>query len=128
MRDPLGRSAPLYLLLAVLAAALLLVACSQNGPLPTMAPAEATPAPPAAIQPWPALPPPAIIAVPLGEAATSSFSVPTGNSSSQVIIQAGAAGSALPEEVQRLLDDLASGALILNSSPAGQGGEPVRYA
>lgn len=113
------------LLLAL--AALALVACATDQPAPTLAP-TAESLPPTPVPPRPTLPPPAIITVPASESGGSTITVPTGDSNSQLVIQTGAAGTALPVEVQRLLDDLASGALLLNSSPAGQGGEPVNYA
>lgn len=113
--------------LLALLAALALVACSTDAPLPTLAPA-AEPLPATPVPLLPTLPPPAIITIPSGAVGTSAISVPAGNASSPAVIHIDAAGSALPDEVQRLLDDLASGTLMLNSSPAGQGGEPVNYA
>lgn len=130
MTDSARPCAVRLLLLAVLAA-VILSACAQDGPLPTLAPAAATLSAdelPATRSPEATLPPPPIITVPSGATGSTAISVPTGNTSSQVVVQMGATGSALPDEVQRLLDDLDSGALMLNSSPAGQGGEPVKYA
>jgi hypothetical protein len=122
-----GRKA-LALLLAILAA-VLLVACAQDQALPTLAPsAQPLPATITPVPPQPTLPPPAIISLPAGASDSGTIAVPTGSTNSQVVVQTNAAGAALPAEVQRLLDDLASGALLLNSSPAGQGGEPVKYA
>jgi len=122
----LSRGAKILLLLAILAT-LVLVACRQEEqPLPTLVPAaeplQVTPIP------QPTLPPPPIITLPAGATGSTAVSVPTGNTTSQLVVQLGGAGSPVPAEVQQLLDDLASGALLLNSSPVGQGGEPVNYA
>ena len=118
----------LILFLVIILGMIALARCSQEEePLPTLAPA-AEPLPPTPIPPRPTLPPPPVITLPAGATGSTAVSVPTGNTSSQVVVQMGGAGSAVPAEVQQLLDDLASGALLLNSSPAGQGGEPVNYA
>jgi len=106
----------------------LLVACGQDEALPTLVPAAA-PLPVATpVPPRPTLPPPAIISLPAGAEGSAAISVPTGDTNSQVVVQTNAAGAALPVEIQRLLDDLANGSLLLNSSPAGQGADPVKYA
>ncbi len=120
-------------LLLVLLATILLTACAGDA-LPTMVatveppPAPVLPAEPTAIPP----PPPAIITLPAPASGSAPggavITLPSGDSSSQVVIQTGAPGTAIPAEVQQLLDDLASGAILLNSSPAGQDGEPVNYA
>jgi hypothetical protein len=122
-----GRSRLTFLLLAILAA-LLLVACGQDEALPTLIPAAATLPADTPVPPRPTLPPPAIISLPADAPGSAAISVPTGSTNSEVVVQTNAAGAALPAEVQRLLDDLANGSLLLNSSPAGQGAEPVRYA
>jgi hypothetical protein len=123
----LSRRRALTLLWLSLLVALAACAQSPEEPLPTLAPVadpvQATPIPPR-----PTLPPPPIITVPSGAAGSTAIALPAGNTSSQVVVQMSATGTALPDEIQQLLDDLASGALLLNSSPAGQGGEPVNYA
>ncbi|MGD8857375.1 MAG: hypothetical protein PVG33_13660 [Chloroflexota bacterium] len=123
----LFRRSALVLLPLLILAALSLVACGQGEAVPTLAPtSEPLPATPVPLRPT--LPPPAIISLPAGAEGSAAISVPTGDTNSQVVVQTSAAGAALPEEIQRLLADLDSGALMLNSSPAGQGGEPVNYA
>ena len=114
----------IYLLLV----GLLLVACAGDA-LPTLAPtAEPPPEPPPATAiPAAPLPPPAIITVPAGESGSAAINLPAGVTSPQVVIQGGV-GGAIPPEVQRLLDDLASGAIMLNSSPAGPNGQSLDYA
>ena len=106
----------------LLLVSLLLVACADEA-LPTLVPtAEPLPDPPPATAiPAAPLPPPAIITVPAGESGSAAFNLPATGLSPQVVIQSGV-GDAIPPEVQRLLDDMASGAILLNSSPAGPDG------
>ena len=113
--------------LSALLALVLLVACAEAEPaLPTLAPtAEAPPSP---VPPEPTLPPPRIIAVPVAEPRSAAIQLPSGSASSQVIIHSGQAGGAVPPEVQRLLDELAEGKILLNASPAGPDGQSVSYA
>jgi len=124
-----SRRSIITVLLLTALAAILLAGCAQEEPppLPTLAPTAAPP-PATPIPLQPTLPPPPIITLPAAAGGSTAITLPAGDSSSQVVIQTNTAGGDIPAEVQRLLDDLASGALLLNSSPAGQGGEPVKYA
>lgn len=115
----------LVALLALLVA-IMLAGCAGDA-LPTLVatvdpPPEATPRPP---EPTTT---PEIITVPAGAPGSAAITLPGGQSSAQVVIQGAGSGAALPAEVQRLLDELASGAILLNSAPAGQDGQPVNYA
>ena len=112
---------------------LLLAACAEEA-LPTLAPTAEPPPdpPPATAIPAATLPPPAIITVPAGAFGSAALELPANGISAdgvspQVVIQSGP-GAVIPPEVQRLLDDLASGAILLNSSPAGPDGQSVDYA
>ena len=124
---------PRTLAISLLLVSLLLVACAGEA-LPTLVPTAEPPPdpPPTAAAPAAPLPPPAIITVPAGAFGSAAFELPANGLSAaglspQVVIQSGTEG-AIPPEVQRLLDDLASGAILLNSSPAGPDGQSVDYA
>jgi len=124
------RSLSISLLLLV---SLLLAACAGDA-LPTLAPTAEPPPdpPPATAIPAAPLPPPAIITVPAGASGSAAIDLPadgllSDGTSAELIIQSGV-GAAIPPEVQRLLDDMASGAIMLNSSPAGPDGQSVDYA
>ena len=124
--------------ISLLLLTLLLVACAGDA-LPTLAPTAEPPpeSPTATAIPAAPLPPPAIITVPAGASGSAAFNLPVtglsaddliaGGTSPQVVIQSGVGGT-IPPEVQRLLDDLDSGAILLNSSPAGPDGQSVDYA
>jgi hypothetical protein len=126
-----GRTQSTILLLALIVAGLL-VACAGGdaaGPLPTLV-ATAEPPPPTPVPaeaPGEPLPP-AIITMPDDGSSNAAITLPAGDASSQVVIHSGAPGAAIPAEVQWLLDDLASGAVLLNTSPSGPDGQPVNYA